>query len=703
MTLNDLKRLSAQEKALITTIDLTNFNLSRFPSELFDLPNLQTLFLSQNRIPEIPGEISRLENLYHLNLSDNSIAEIPTELGQLKKLTSLYLSNNQLTEFPTQLGSTNLQTLSLSSNRIKFLPENITGFKKLKNLFLENTEVERLPKQFAFLPQIKTIELKGCNLASPPIEIVHQGVPALRNYFTSIDEAQETFKVFEAKLLIVGEGNVGKTCLKERLIDSSADLRNISASTEGIDIDRWFVKTKKCSDFRINIWDFGGQEIYHSTHQFFLTKRSLYVFVWTARTDDNIISFDYWLNVIKLLSDNAPVLVVLNKIDERIKMIDEHSIKSKFNNIADFLKVSALKGNGMDSLVDSIKREMEKLPHIGDTLPKSWVEIRNKLENLGENYISLSEYKKICQHYKLNSQQALHLSRYFHDLGVILHFQDNEILNEIVFLKPEWATNAVYKVADTKKIQLSYGKFKFSDLGKIWSTYEKENYRYLIELMKKFELCFKIKENEYIVPELLSEVKPEAFYKWKNDDNLIFEYHYDFMPTGIITRLIVRVHDIISDSNYWKNGLIVKQVEPIKNAKGKITKYDQTEAMIISIPLERKIRLSIRGSEKAQLLGIIRREIDIIHKSLNYPDFKEMIPCKCPTCSKSSEINLYNYRDLKVYLESNEPSIFCTYGKTKVNIKNLLIDISPITPNSKNIQKVNINKSKVIITDKYEN
>jgi hypothetical protein len=26
--------------------------------------------------------------------------------------------------------------------------------------------------------------------------------------------------------------------------------------------------------FRVNIWDFGGQQIYHATHQFFLTKRS---------------------------------------------------------------------------------------------------------------------------------------------------------------------------------------------------------------------------------------------------------------------------------------------------------------------------------------------------------------------------------------------------------------------------------------------
>lgn len=434
----------------------------------------------------------------------------------------------------------------------------------------------------------------------------------------------------------------------------------------------------------------------------FLTKRSLYVFVWTARTDDNIISFDYWLNVIKLLSDSAKVLVVLNKIDERIKMIDEHSIKSKFDNIVEFLKISATEGTGMKELTESIKREMELLPHIGDTLPKAWVDIRNKLENLGKNFISISEYKKICNKYGLNEQQALYLSHYFHDLGVILHFQENEILNEIVFLKPEWATNAVYKVSDTKKIQMNYGKFKFSDLNRIWTSYSENNYKYLIELMKKFELCFKLNNTEYIVPELLSESKPKAFYEWNPKDNLIFEYHYDFMPTGIITRFIVRIHDIVYESNYWKNGAIVRRVEVFKDAKGNIKKFENTDALIMNMPLERKIRISIRGNDKTQLLGIIRREIDYIHRTLNYPDFKEMIPCKCSTCNSSTEKTIFSYKDLKVYLESDEKTIFCTNGKTRVYISNLLEGIEKPKTQTRDINTVNIDRSKVIISDNIQ-
>jgi GTPase SAR1 family protein len=81
-------------------------------------------------------------------------------------------------------------------------------------------------------------------------------------------------------------------------------------TTRGVDIKKWKIQTDITPDFTINIWDFGGQEIYHSTHQFFLTKRSLYLFLWEARKDDNLINFDYWLNVIKLLSNNSPLVVM---------------------------------------------------------------------------------------------------------------------------------------------------------------------------------------------------------------------------------------------------------------------------------------------------------------------------------------------------------------------------------------------------------
>ena len=46
-------------------------------------------------------------------------------------------------------------------------------------------------------------------------------------------------------------------------------------------------------------WDFGGQDIYHATHQFFLTDRSLFLLLWNARQGWEQAKLHYWLDIIK--------------------------------------------------------------------------------------------------------------------------------------------------------------------------------------------------------------------------------------------------------------------------------------------------------------------------------------------------------------------------------------------------------------------
>ena len=78
----------------------------------------------------------------------------------------------------------------------------------------------------------------------------------------------------------MGQGSVGKTSIIHRIIDGTYNPRE--NKTEGIDIRRHKFRAKD-SLYTISVWDFGGQEIMHATHQFFLTKRSLYLLVLDAR------------------------------------------------------------------------------------------------------------------------------------------------------------------------------------------------------------------------------------------------------------------------------------------------------------------------------------------------------------------------------------------------------------------------------------
>ena len=274
------------------------------------------------------------------------------------------------------------------------------------------------------------------------------------------------------------------------------------------------------------------------------------------------------------------------------------------------------------------KRQIQHLPHVGTTLPKTWVDVRQKLEELAannNNYITLDHYLEICTNNGFdNYENALQLSQYLHDLGVCLHFQEDSLLSKTVILQPEWGTDAVYKVLDDNTVIRNLGKFNKQDLNKIWcdSKYQRMHNE-LLQLMIKFKLCYQIshQKNHYIAPQLLTLNQPE--YNWDENNNLLLRYKYEFMPKGILTRFIVEMHQDIYKDYVWRNGVVL------------IDNYAQAE--IIEYYEKKEIRIRISGNNKRDLMIIITNEIDKINDSYDRIKYNKLIPCNCPTCRSKTE------------------------------------------------------------------
>jgi len=92
-------------------------------------------------------------------------------------------------------------------------------------------------------------------------------------------------------------------------------------------------------------------------------------------------------------------------------MLDEHFIQENFPNVIAFHQVSAMNGLGMKELRTRIATEIVSLDHVGNVLPKVWVEIRDHLENLAQNCIEYREYKEICALYNLDDDKAKFLGQ----------------------------------------------------------------------------------------------------------------------------------------------------------------------------------------------------------------------------------------------------------------------------------------------------
>ena len=692
----------------LTTLDLGGNQIQEIPVAIAQLSNLTTLNLSGSQITEIPTAIAQLSHLTSLDLSDNQIQEIPTAIAQLSNLTKLYLHGNQITEIPTAIAQlSNLTTLYLSSNEIKEIPAAIAQLSNLTSLYLSSNQIQEIPEAIAQLQNLTSLSLGGnqiteipeaisnlekldeLDLRNNPISIppdilayvdyeqdiyTPKARPILDYYFRTQDP-NETTHIYEVKILIVGEGGAGKTCLAKKLLDPDFELPAESKDnkTEGIDILRWEFTGRNNENYRVNIWDFGGQEIYHQTHQFFLTDRSLYLLVADNRKENT--DHYFWLQIIRLLSDASPVLLIQNEKQNSTCNLNIRELRAEFENLKESLALNLADNRGLPEATTTIQHKLEELCPNGIPFPNPWLKVRYTLENDGRNYIESSEYEATCRRHGITERTEMYdLSRFLHSLGVCLHFQKDAILRHRLILKPNWGTDAVYKILDNKKVKTELGQFSDADLENIWHESEYVDMRHeLLQLMKEFKVCYEIprRKGNYIAPHLLSTDQPE--YEWDKTQNLTLRYEYKtFMPKGILTSFIVEMHqniENVSDPDkalVWKNGVVLVK----NNVRAEIIERHQT----------REIQIRLSGTNQRDFLVAINHEFEKIHEPFDGQlDYDTLIPCNCDTCKNLEEPFTYELSRLQDFIAKKRPDIQCYESSKDVNVRRLLDDsIAPL-------------------------
>ena len=512
-----------------------------------------------------------------------------------------------------------------------------------------------------------------CPLETPPPEIVKRGNAKILLYFEELELANkkgETIRLSEAKCLILGEGGAGKTSLAKKLLNIENELPKEQATTKGIDVYPHDLKLPDGTDFRLNIWDFGGQEIYHATHQFFLTKRSLYILLDDTRKDEKTVndpSFNYWLQMAQLYGGNSPLLIVQNEKGDRSKQLDLRGMQGRFGFVKDSKATNLLTCRGLDEVWTAIEYYLKQLPHIGEEQPKAWLDIRRDLERLareeGRDHIPLEEYYRICvQHDIPERERALFLSGYLHDFGAFLHFQDHPLLRKTLVLNNQWATDAVYKVLDCEEVKGNFGRFTRSTLGRIWADDRyADQHAELLALMEKFELCYKLpdeRSDTWLAPQLLSVLQPEAL-NWDDTDNLQIRYEYEFMPKGLLSQHIVRNHRYIRQTELaWKSGAVFERAG--------------AKALVTEAWGSRNIRIRARGANAKELLTLLSEDFDKMHERLEGLKVRKMIPCNCPKCTKTAEPHFYDHEKLQRRRIDGKRTVECDLSYDDVSVVGLL-------------------------------
>lgn len=550
-----------------------NSSISKSKLSLEDLPKITYLHFWNKDLDSIIDEIGLLSSLRILKLTRNKLSILPDSFKNLILLEELDLSENQFSTIPSVVFSLiNLKSLKLNNNKLDTLPIEILDFT------FNKYEVAGW--------------VKGNKFINPSPEIISGGLEAIKVYYSDMEE--ETQPVNEIKILFVGDGGAGKTSLINRLVFDN--FNSGEEKTNGI------VKQEyNFEKISANFWDFGGQTIYHSTHQFFLSKRSIYVLVLDGRKEQEE---EYWLKMIDNFGGDSKVFVILNKIDDNQQAsLDEKFLRNKYPSITSFIKISCKEGIGIDEFKQKLESEINKSAIIKEELPKSWFDTKDELEKMTEDFLDYESFEKICFNNNVKKESQKILVNFLHDLGVILNFGEDYKLKHTHIINPDWATEGVYNIINSKELCDEDGLLNTQHLDKILDTskYPIDKHIYLIELMKKFELCFE-KNNDYIlIPDLLPKNEPD--FSFNQNEAIKFRLKYDFLPKASITRFIVNEHNLIYNGLVWRKGVVLEDI------------ILKTKAIVREDRVEKIIEIIVFGEQKRELLAKIRATFGKINEN----------------------------------------------------------------------------------------
>ena len=541
---------------------ISDLNLKNVPDIVYEIGTLKKLNISGNPIAHIDHDISNLESLIEFSARNTKIRSLPAKFGSLRNIRTLNLSGTPINQLPKCIPKLEkLESIDLSGSKLSSIPPEIFKLKKIQTINLSGNQIRRLPPEIlqANLACYWKRKVYGSGiflsknpLESPPPEVISRGLQNIEQYFKSF-EGSRKLPVNETKVLLIGDGGAGKTSLVNLFLEKSFSITE--PQTHGINIDRWTFKHKGRS-LRANIWDFGGQEIMHATHQFFLSRRSIYVLVVDSRKDEKT---EYWLKMIRSFGDDSPVIVVINKTDENPAFdLNRRFLKTKYPNIVGFFKASCLNSTGIEELVSTIKNSVSTLKHGKTVWPEKYFSIKEQVEDSDKDYISYERFRLICKSHGIaDEQDQSFLVSFLNDLGVVVYFPDLA-LKAMSVINPQWITSGVYQIINSRILAERKGILLTKDIEVILNSasHPKETHNFIIELMKKFELCHSISAKRLLVPSLLSVEEPSVQIDGKN--SIKFLMKYDFLPKSIITRFIVLFHNEIQDEGRWRTGAILE-------------------------------------------------------------------------------------------------------------------------------------------------
>ena len=170
-------------------------------------------------------------------------------------------------------------------------------------------------------------------------------------------------KTLEAKVVLLGDANVGKSSIAQRF------CKNVFSNKHIATIGGAYLQQRVVLDngevMKLHLWDTGGAERFRSIANLYYKEAAVAILTYDVTNEQSLESLEYWIEELKTKADNDILLCLAgNKVDvpsNEIKV--SHSKAKKFaqENKMIFYETSARLGTGVVELFTDIAKKLYEI------------------------------------------------------------------------------------------------------------------------------------------------------------------------------------------------------------------------------------------------------------------------------------------------------------------------------------------------------
>ena len=424
-------------------------------------------------------------------------------------------------------------------------------------------EVSPKPRELAEEQPKPTEDSQQIELPAVAPEAPQHAEPILRDY----------------RVVLLGDSEAGKTLIQSRLDNPDMDPKDFHLDTTiGINIVRK-VENINGQTVRLNIWDFGGQDILHSMHRIFLAKNTLYVIVLNTRNNNQDAQAIFWLRYVEAYAPGSPVLLVMNKIDQNKRAALNLPVLRRLFSTREFEREDVLQISAVWPEKEKFQKEFtDKLygcigRHISTSKPFTSQElrIRDRVEEKKATeklkVISIDDFRDICEEASLDDEDAQDvLMERFNEAGVLVYFQSKTVM----FMNPEWITKTIYKILDQDEQISDNGVVPYKKIQSFCRKNEdhihkSEDAAYLVDIMRDYDLSFRYEKqmpgventsDKEFIPMLCQREEPQDIDELIcADDTVKLRMVFEYLPCGVLYKLMVDHQKELDMGHVWLTGM----------------------------------------------------------------------------------------------------------------------------------------------------